>query len=255
MLPDIIPSWPPAKWDYTAGSRSTWEYLREGVQRRNAEREPSPNQPLAEERLGGHPCGGAKSAVSDFTQSENAAPKQGHSLFQEVFFFCTVQNFGDVPGAGCIYVETVVDRDAGYAFAKVYSAKNAMNAVDILASRVVPFFDRQGSAIQEIHTRKTSEYCGLVPAHPFETFLATSHILHMPIDEPGQPCNYLCEQFFRFLEKEYFQPALRRTFQLSLDDLQRDLDTFIEAFNASPKKQEMATKTGHAPSKNFPVDL
>jgi hypothetical protein len=77
----------------------------------------------------------------------------------------------------------------------------------------------------------------------------------MPIDEPGQPCNYLCEQFFRFLEKEFFQPALRRTFQLSLDDLQRDLDTFIEAFNASPKKQEMATKTGPAPSKNFPVDL
>ena len=109
-------------------------------------------------------------------------PTTGHSLFQEMFFFCTVKNVGDIPGAGCIYVETVVDRDSGIAFAKVYSAKNAMNAVDILASRVVPFFERQGIAIKEIHTRKTSEYCGLPPAHPFETFLATSHIQHLPMD-------------------------------------------------------------------------
>jgi hypothetical protein len=134
-----------------------------------------------------------KTELGEKQGREYVAFKDGLSLFQEVFFFCTVKNVGDVPGAGCIYVETVVDRDSGIAFAKVYSAKNAMNAVDILSSRVVPFFERRGVAIQEIHTRKTSEYCGLPLAHPFETFLATSHIQHLPVDEPGQPHNHLCE--------------------------------------------------------------
>ena len=139
---------------------------------------------------------------------EDVAFGEGHSLFQEVFFFCTVKNVGDVPGTGSIYVETVVDGDSGIAFAKVYSTKNALNAVDILASRVMPFFHRQRVSIKEIHTRKTSEYCGLLSVHPFETFLAASHIQHLPKDRPGHPDDRLCEQFYRFLLKEFFMPAL-----------------------------------------------
>jgi hypothetical protein len=195
------------------------------------------------------------SKLEEKTENEDLASNHGHSLFQEVFFFCTVKNLGDVPGMGCIYVETVVDRDSGIAFAKVYSAKNAMNAVDILASRVVPFFERHGIAIKEIHTRKTGEYCGLLPVHPFETFLATSHIRHLPMDQSGQPYNYLCEQFYRFLLKEFFQPALRRKFQLSLDEFQKDLDAFIEAYNAAQMNHERDLKEGPHPSANFPVDL
>ncbi len=167
---------------------------------------------------------------------EDAFSRDGHSLFQEMFFLCTVKNLGDVPGPGSIYVETVVDRDSGISFAKVYSAQNAMNAVDILASRVVPFFQRHGIAIKEIHTRKTNEYCGRVPFHPYETFLATSHIQHLPNNVLGHPDNHLCEQFYRFLLNEFFPSALRKTFHLSLDELQKDLDTFVEAYNAAQVK-------------------
>lgn len=119
---------------------------------------------------------------------------EGRALFQEVFFFCTIKNLGDIPGTGCIYVETVVDRDTGMAFAKVYSAKHPINAVDILTSRVVPFFERHGQTIDEIHTRKTNEYCGLLPVHPYENFLAASHVRHLPKNQPGHPDNHLCEE-------------------------------------------------------------
>jgi hypothetical protein len=156
---------------------------------------------------------------------------EGRALFQEVFFFCTIKNLGDIPGAGCVYVETVVDRDTGTAFAKVYSAKHPINAVDILASRAVPYFERQGQTIKEIHTRRTSEYCGLLPIHSYENFLATSHIRHLPKNQPGHPDHHLCEEFYRFLLKEFFLPALRRKFQITLDNLQKDLDIFVQAYN------------------------
>lgn len=159
----------------------------------------------------------------------------GHTLFQDSFFLCTVKNFGDDPGTGRIYVETVVDRDTGVFFAKVYPAKNASNGVDILAGRVIPFFKNRLQTIKEIHTHKTSEYCGLVPAHPFETFLAVSHIRHAGMERPGNPDNDLCREVFRFLRKEFFPVAFRKTYQLPLGELQNQLDSFVNAFNSSKK--------------------
>ena len=169
-------------------------------------------------------------------EKQDGRCEDGHSLFQDCFFFCTVKNVGDIPGTSRIYVETVVDNDSGIAFAKVYSAKNTLNAIDILSSRVFPFFERQGIAIREIHTRKTSEYCGLLFVHPFETFLAAAHIRHLPKDQPRHPDNYLCERFYRFLLKEFFLQALRRNYQMSLSKLQGELDEFVEGYNAGRLK-------------------
>jgi hypothetical protein len=195
---------------------------------------------------------GRKGRIRD---NENGPFLSGHSLYQELFFFCTVKNVGDIPGAGCIYVETVVDRNSGIAFAKVYPSKNTMNAVDILESRVIPFFKRQDAVIREIHTRNTGEYCGLQSVHPFETFLAASHIQHLPKDQPGHPDNYLCEQFYRLLLKDFFLPALRMKYELSLGGLQRDLDKFVDTYNAARIGQERVLECAPPPSPNFPVDL
>jgi hypothetical protein len=167
----------------------------------------------------------------------DSAIPQGHALFQEFFFFCAIKGIGDLPGSGCIYVETVVDRESGMSFAKVYPAKNGMNAVDILATRVMPYYDRRGIAIKEMHTRKTGEFWGLVPIHPFDTYLSTNHIEHLPIDEPGQARNYLCEEFYQFLLKEFFPSALRTNFRLSLEQMQKDLDAFVDAYNAMRAKR------------------
>jgi hypothetical protein len=112
-----------------------------------------------------------------------------------------------------------------------------MNSVNILSSRVLPYFNELGIAVKEIHTRKTPEYCGLVPLHPYETFLSTSHIQHLSTNQAGKPHNYLCVQFYRYLQNEFFQPALRKNFMLTLDELQKDLDAFVDAFNAMQWKR------------------
>jgi hypothetical protein len=166
-------------------------------------------------------------------QSEKVVSlERGRSLFQDSFFFCRIKPVGDLPGLGDIYVEAVVDAETGLSFAKVYTSRNAMNAVDILATRVVPFFNLQGTRIAEIHTRNTSEYCGLLPKHPYETYLATSHIQHRFTDLGSHYGYNSCGQFYSFLHERFFQPALRGKFEMSLSELQRDLDTFIDDCNA-----------------------
>ncbi len=248
MLHELIPSSPAAKWTCAPGPRSMWAYGPERLLRHpDAESGACPDNlqegpvPLS------HPSGVTEIELEENKEMGDVAFNEGHSLFQEIFFFCTVKDVGDVPGARCIYVETVVDRDSGLAFAKVYPSRNAMNAVDILESRVVPFFERRGVAIKEIHTRKTSEYFGLPPVHPFETYLATSHIEHLPKGEPSHPDNFLCEEFYRFLLKEFFLPALRKTFRLSLENLQKDLDAFVETYNAMQMKRENQMKNAPHP--------
>jgi hypothetical protein len=256
MLHELITSLPAAGSTLTPGSHPVRAYYPERLLRHTEAKSGPCSDNLQEEPVPvAHPNGVTEIELEENKEMGDVALQGGHSLFQEIFFFCTVKDVGDVPGARCIYVETVVDRDSGLAFAKVYPSKNAMNAVDILASRVVPFFERRGVAIKEIHTRKTSEYCGLPPVHPFETYLATSHIEHLPKSRPSHPDNFLCEQFYRFLLKEFFLPALRKTFRLSLDSLQKDLDAFVESYNAMQIKGENQMKNPpHAPA-NFPVDL
>jgi hypothetical protein len=163
--------------------------------------------------------------------NNEVAPYPGQSLIQESFFVCTVKDIGDIPEAGNIYVQVVIDTNCQLAFAKVYSSENAMSAVDILKDRVLPFYKRNSVAIERVITRRTATYCGLSPIHPFETFLAVAHIEHQSVDPSLEMPSLICEQFHQDLLKEFFAPTLHKTFQVSLGKLQKELDHFLEYYN------------------------
>jgi len=169
----------------------------------------------------------------------NLNSSAGQTLFQDSFFFCDLKNIGDIPGTGCIFVETVVDRDSEIAFAKVYPARSAMNAVDTLASRVMPFFAHCGKSVKAIYTKRTSEYCGLPLAHPYETFLITSRVQHLDMIRSTEQHGDPCRKFYSVLLNQFFPPLLRRKFILSLSELQNELTEFLEGYNA-----ERATRFG-----------
>lgn len=187
-------------------------------------------------------------------QAQDVRPVEGRVLYQDSFFVCTVKAIGDIPGACSIYVELVVDRDSGIAFAKLYPFRNPANAVDVLTSRVLPYFNRHGADIGEIHTRNRSAYRGLVPRHPFQTFLATSQVQHVTITA-SDPHYYLCEEFYWFLRKEFFPMALRAKFKVSLVKLQRDLDNFLDVYNSGRRVDAHGTGPVYRPMHNFVVDL
>jgi hypothetical protein len=220
---------PPLESTFVQGSRSVWVYYPQGLLRRPMmESDVYRDSHAGTQRFLAHQCTG----VTSMHEINEAVPYPGHSLFQESFFFCTIKNVGDDPGAGDIYVETAVDGNSRMAFAKIYSTRNPMNAVDLLKSRVVPFFEKYGVAIGRVFTPRSNEYCGLVPVHPFETFLSASQIQHLQLDRSGQITNSLCEEFFHVLQREFFTPALRKRFQQSLVSLQQDLDAFVETYNS-----------------------
>lgn len=211
------------------GSGSVWVYFRQKLLRSPVAESVVYQDCVAGTRpLKPHACQGGKS----MHEMSGVVLYPGHSLFQESFFFCTIKNFGDDPGASDIYVEIAVDGNCRLAFTKIYSAQNAMNAVDLLTSRVMPFFKDHGIAIERVFTPKNNEYCGLAPAHPFETYLTTSHIQHLEMDGSGQATSSLCKQFYRVLQREFFSAALRKRFHQSLDILQQDLDAFVETYNS-----------------------
>ena len=225
-----VPHLPASESNFVEGSRSVWVYYPQGILRR----------PVAESDLFSarfplprsfqpHECRGVKLAP----EIVETAPYPGHSLFQDSFFFCKFKKVGDTPGLADIYVETVMDGYSGLAFAKVYPEESAMNATDILTTRVAPFFEGHGVPIEQVVTDKTSEYCGVAPAHPYETFLATSHIYHAQTERAGQTHSPLCMQFFGVLQHEFFAPALRGRYTHKLETLQRDLDNFLITYNSN----------------------
>jgi hypothetical protein len=219
------------------GSRSVWVYYPQGIQRRPlAESDLNSGRATDARRFPPHACGGTKSATELLEEKEEApfpAPHPGHSLFQDSFHFCKFKKLGDTPGLDDVYLEIVLDEYSGLAFAKVYADKKAMAAADILSTRVVPFFNRLGVPIEQIFTRNTKEYCGLAPIHPYETFLATSHIRHEQADLFDESRRPICVNFFSVLQQDFLPNALRRRFQPSLDILQRDLDDFVNTYNSS----------------------
>lgn len=166
----------------------------------------------------------------------DAAPAEGHSLLQESFFVCTVKSVGDIPGTGSIYVEAVVDTDSGNAFARVYRSRNAVNAVDILAQDVIPFFQDQQIGIRRVSTPTTEEYCGFPPAHAYETFLMAAQIQHQRLGHSDYMVSEVCEDFFQPLLREFFPAVFRKKFDLSLSEIQKELNVFVKAYNLTKKE-------------------
>jgi len=218
----------PVETELSCGSHRVWVYYPQGLLPSHGGLQMSP---VPETHLPFfHECRPGESNPEQ-QGDEHAAPYPGHSLFQESFFVCRVKDFGDVPHVGDIYVETVVDANCRLGFAKVYPSKNAMNGVDILQDRVLPFYERHAVTVGRVFTRSTREYCGLIPVHPFETLLATSHIEHPPLDPSSGMHNRPCEDFYLVLCREFFTPAIRNNSYKSFVKLQQDLDIFVENYN------------------------
>lgn len=227
---------------HARGPRSIWVVYPQGLVRCGVDE----FVPHANLSRGGQNCLCYPSACGTDKPEVNtgAASLPGRSLCQQSFFVCTVRKVGDIPGTGSIYAEAVVDCDSGTAFAKAYPARNALNALDILVSRVVPFFQNHQITIERIFTRKSDEYCGVPLAHPYETFLLAAPIQHLQLDYSRQPVNYVCENFYQVLLRDFFPVVLRKKFDLSLPEIQKELDGFVDAYNSAQTRGVAKQVTG-----------
>jgi transposase InsO family protein len=138
---------------------------------------------------------------------------------------------GNMKGVGRIYQQTFVDTYAKVAFAKLYTTKTPLAAADLLNDRVLPFYEDQGVALLRVLTDRGTEYCGRVAQHEFQLYLAVNDIDHTRTKAQSPQTNGICERFHKTILNEFYQVAFRKKIYATLEELQLDLDAWIDSYN------------------------
>ena len=138
---------------------------------------------------------------------------------------------GNMKGVGRIYQQTFVDTYAKVAFAKLYTTKTPLAAADMLNDRVLPFFHDQGVELMRVLTDRGTEYCGKVEQHEFQLYLAVNDIDHTRTKAQSPQTNGICERFHKTILNEFYQVAFRKKIYATLEELQVDLDAWIDSYN------------------------
>jgi transposase InsO family protein len=138
---------------------------------------------------------------------------------------------GNLKGVGRIYQQTFIDTYSKLAFVKLYDRKNALTAADMLNDRVLPFFEEQGVPMLRILTDRGSEYCGNRESHEYVLYLDLENIEHTRTKTKSPQTNGICERFHQTIQNEFYASAFRRKLYHSLDELQADVDGWMESYN------------------------
>jgi transposase InsO family protein len=138
---------------------------------------------------------------------------------------------GTLKGVGRIYQQTFIDTYSRHAICKLYTMRTALTAADLLNDRVLPFFEAEGIPLLRILTDRGTEYCGNVERHEYQLFLALADIEHTRTKAKSPQTNGICERFHKTELDEFYRVAFRKKIYRTLDELQQDLDTWLEEYN------------------------
>ena len=138
---------------------------------------------------------------------------------------------GHLKGVGRIYQQTFIDTYTRVATVKLYDRKTALVAADLLNDRVVPCFEEHGLRLLRVLTDRGTEYCGNVEHHEYQLYLAIEDIDHSRTKAKSPQTNGICERFHRTILEEFYQVAFRKKVYGSIEELQKDVDKWLEFYN------------------------
>jgi transposase InsO family protein len=169
------------------------------------------------------------------------ADKEAHGEFEsEHPGYCVAQDtfyVGTLKGVGRVYQQTGIDTYSKVGFAKLYDRKTALTAADLLNDRVIPFFDEHGLRVDRVLTDRGTEFCGAHDRHEYELHLAVEDIDHTRTRTPSPQTNGICERFHKTLLDEFYRVAFRKKVYRAVEDLQADLDAWMEQYNKARTHQ------------------
>jgi transposase InsO family protein len=151
----------------------------------------------------------------------------GYLICQDTYYI------GTIKGVGRIYQQTVIDSYTKVAFAKLYDRKNALVAAEMLNSEVIPWFEEQEIRILRVLTDRGTEYCGKVESHDYQLYLAIEDIDHTKTKAKSPQTNGICERFHQTIQNEFYATAFRKKIYNSIEDLQNDVNKWLEDYNGS----------------------
>lgn len=159
------------------------------------------------------------------------SPHPGFLLAQDTYYV------GTIKGVGRIYQQTAIDTHANVGFAKVYREKTALTAADMLNDKVLPFFDEHGLRVLRTLTDNGREYRGRKDSHPYELFLHLNDIEHTYIKVRHPQTNGSVERLNQTIQEEFYSIAFRKKLYSTLEEIQADLDDFMNTYNADRTNQ------------------
>ena len=149
----------------------------------------------------------------------------GYLIAQDTYFV------GTMKGVGRIYQQTVVDTYSRVAFAKLYTEKTAITAAHMLNAKVLPWFTEQSVPILRVLTDRGTEYCGKIDSHAYQLYLGIENIDHSKTKAYSPQTNGIIERFHKSMKHEFYDIAFRKKVYLSVEQLQEDVDKWIDNFN------------------------
>lgn len=138
---------------------------------------------------------------------------------------------GTIKGVGRIYQQTFIDTYCKVAQARLYTAKDAITAADLLNDKVLPMYEEQGIRLLRILTDRGTEYCGKLENHPFQLYLELEDIDHSRTKAKSPQTNGICERFHRTIQEEFYAIVFRKKVFRSIEELQIELDGWIDWYN------------------------
>jgi transposase InsO family protein len=138
---------------------------------------------------------------------------------------------GIMKGVGRIYQQTFIDTYSSVGFAKLYTTKQPITSADLLNDRVLAFFEEHGVPVLRILTDRGTEYCGKPDAHDYQLFLALNDIDHTKTKAKHPQTNGICERFHKTIKDEFYSIAFRKKIYLTVEELQQDLDEWLDRYN------------------------
>jgi len=107
----------------------------------------------------------------------------------------------------------------------------------MLNDKVLPFYEDQGLPVLRIFTDRGTEYFGRADRYDYQLFLAINDIEHSKTKVKSPQTNSICEIFHETILQECYQMTFRKKIYEDIDQLQNDLDLWINHYNTERTHQ------------------
>ncbi|MEH8262754.1 integrase core domain-containing protein [Aeromonas veronii] len=138
---------------------------------------------------------------------------------------------------GVVYLQTVLDCYSRHAWGRLYTSKLPITSVHVLNETVLPFFETHEARVYTILSDNGREFCGRPDHHPYELFLQLEWIEHRTTKVRRPQSNGFIERLHRTLLDEHFRIKGRTTWYESVEQMQTDLDSYLEHYNTQRPHQ------------------
>lgn len=157
---------------------------------------------------------------------------------------------GTLKGIGKVYLQSALDCFSRYGWGHLYTSKMPITSVHLLNDSILPTFEAHEAIISTILSDNGREFCGRPDHHPYELFLQLEGIEHRTTKVRRPQSNGFIERFHRTLLDEHFRIMGRKKFYESLEEMQKDLDTYLKHYNEE-RTHQGRNMNGRTPAKAF----